>query len=471
MWGKRRKLYVFKWDEPNVFDPACAFAVFANQPYSLFFDSALDNHPLNTQSFICIHPFETIESKDRHITHSLGREENHFDGDPLAFVQNRLDALSKEIDYLDNTPFFSGGAAGYFGYDLARGLERLPSYAQDNPNMPDMIIGFYDQVIRHDHKSGETSFCMIARSRWEAKRRFTALKEQILQTEKPEPYEPNSYIDWIPARGDAEYRQDIRKVIEYIYAGDMYQACLSRRFSAALPESFDHYAHYCHLRAVNPAPFASYMNFGDIKLASASPERFLKLQDRKVETRPIKGTLKISFPASDLENSAKNRAENAMIVDLLRNDLSKVCTDFSVDVPALCGIETYEGLHHLVSVVTGELRADHDQTDLIKACFPGGSISGAPKVRAMEILEELEPHRRGPWCGSMGILGFNGNMDLNIAIRTIVHHGDQAHIQTGGGITAKSDANDELEETLLKAEKLFESFGGYFGTDEKRDAA
>ena len=472
MWGKRRKIYSFKWDESIDFDPAQAFAPFSSLPYSLFFDNARKDTHLGRDSYICINPFETLESKNGTLTLTQGNETKTFQGNPFTILQRRLDNLKNEIDGFDTLPYFCGGAAGYFGYDLARDIEKLPSISKDNEDMPDMIIGLYGQVIRHDHETGETVFYICANTKFEAKRRYSAIKEKILNSGAPESYSPpKEFINWTPSRGDAEYRQDIRKAIEYIYAGDIYQACLSRRFTARLPDDFDHYAHYLNLRKVNPAPFACYMNFGEIKLASASPERFLKLQNGQVETRPIKGTISSDRPASELQGSAKNMAENAMIVDLLRNDLSKVCTDFSVEVPSLCQVETYEGLHHLVSVITAELRADKTPCDLIKACFPGGSISGAPKVRAMEIIEELEPERRGPWCGSMGMIGLNNIMDLNIMIRTIIYDGHNAQIQTGGGITAKSDPNDELNETLLKAKKLFESFESNVKDKGKKSAA
>jgi para-aminobenzoate synthetase component 1 len=207
------------------------------------------------------------------------------------------------------------------------------------------------------------------------------------------------------------------------------------------------------------------MNFGPLKISSASPERFISVRDRAVETRPIKGTRpRMGDPAVDqlyrneLENSEKDRAENAMIVDLLRNDLSKVCEDHSVEVPALFALEDFASVHHLVSTVTGALRVDKTPADLLRACFPGGSITGCPKVRAMEIIEEQEPHRRGPYCGALGYLGFNGNMDTNIAIRTLVYTGDTVSFNTGSGIVADSDPAGEYEETFDKAESIFRSF-------------
>ncbi len=472
LWGKRRRIYSFKWDEDIAFDPARAFSPFSNAPYSLFFDSAQTNPETGQNSFICLSPFETIESKNGVVTLSQGAEVKTVKENPFRVLQRRLNDFKNSMSGFDKENYFQAGAAGYFGYDLARNIENLPAIATDNENIPDMIIGFYGQVIRHDHQTGETFFYICAETKLEASKVHTRLTEKILNAPAPGTYKPpDSFINWAPSRGDAEYRQDIRKVIEYIYAGDIYQACLSRRFTAKLPKEFDHYAHYLNLREINPAPFAGYMNFSDLKLASASPERFLKLSENKAETRPVKGTMSTDHLPMELQNSVKNRAENAMIVDLLRNDLSRVCADFSIDVPTLCGIETYENIHHLVSVVIGELRADKTLCDLIEACFPGGSISGAPKVRAMEIIEELEPERRGPWCGAMGMIGLNDSMDLNIMIRTIIYDGQNAQIQTGGGITAKSDPNDELNETLLKAEKLFESFGQNKTVTNKKSAA
>jgi para-aminobenzoate synthetase component 1 len=451
--GTKRQYFGFGWKGP---DPVTTFATIADIPYSLFFDSARPDHPLNRYSFICWQPFETIESKDGQITITNAEQKLSFHGDPFSAVQERLDLWFDGIAVDPQLPPFKGGAAGLFGYDLARDIETLPRIAKDNSSTPDMAIGLYDQVLAFDHETGNARLMILSSTRKEAQDKKQWIEERVAAHQDKAFTLPSMF--WDETRTEEGFRMDIRKVIEYIYAGDMFQANLTRRFTARVPDDFDSYAHYRILRDVNPAPFSSYMNFGSTKIACTSPERFLQVKGRQVETRPIKGTRPITSPPEELMNSEKDRAENAMIVDLLRNDLSRVCEDHSINVPTLCGLETYEGLHHLVSVVKGTLRADNTPLDLMRACFPGGSITGAPKVRAMEIIEELEPFRRGPYCGSLGYIGFDGMMDTNIVIRTLVYSGNEVQIQTGGGILAISDPQDELRETLVKASKLFESF-------------
>ncbi|PZP57235.1 MAG: aminodeoxychorismate synthase component I, partial [Micavibrio aeruginosavorus] len=272
---------------------------------------------------------------------------------------------------------------------------------------------------------------------------------------------------WSRQKTREEYKQDIQTVINYIHAGDVFQVNLAQKFTAELPDYFNPYAHYLHLRKVNPAPFSSFMRIDNIVLSSTSPERFLKVSGTSIETRPIKGTIADSEHPSVLLNSAKDRAENTMIVDLLRNDLSKVCEANSIQVPELCAIESYSGLHHLVSSVTGKLKKDKTSLDALSACFPGGSITGAPKIRAMEIIEELEPTCRGAYCGAIGYIGFDGTMDTNIAIRTLIYKDNQVSLSVGGGIVAASDLEAEYQETLVKARKIFESFENSVETPSK----
>ncbi len=264
----------------------------------------------------------------------------------------------------------------------------------------------------------------------------------------------------------AEYERAVGAVIERILAGDIFQANLAQRFEAPLPADFDHFGFYRRLRAVNPAPFAAYLDHMNFVLASASPERFLRVEGARVETRPIKGTrprfddaLVDMLQTKALSESRKDRAENVMIVDLLRNDLSRVCAPGSVKAPQLCELESFATVHHLVSTVTGELRQGLGPVDMLAAAFPGGSITGAPKLRAMEIITELEGHARGPYCGAIGYLGFNGTMDLNIVIRTAAFRGGSCVVQAGGGIVTASDPASEYVETLDKARRIFEAFG------------
>jgi para-aminobenzoate synthetase component I len=259
----------------------------------------------------------------------------------------------------------------------------------------------------------------------------------------------------------------VHRVIDYIDAGDVFQVNVSQCFNTKFPGNYSSMAVYEKLRQLNPAPFSAYLNFPSVTLLSSSPERFLQLSARYIETRPIKGTRKrVAGPiadqlmVNDLLTSEKDRAENIMIVDLLRNDISKVCDDYSVKVTKLCGIESYPTVHHLVSVITGQLKPEHDALDLLKATFPGGSITGAPKVRAMAIIAELEGTQRGPYCGSIGYIGFNGDMDTSITIRTFVIKGDEIYFQAGGGIVADSVPTAEYHEALTKAAALITTLVG-----------
>ncbi len=438
------------------------FAPLAQQPYSLLFDSADTEHELSRYSFIAFHPLETIESKNGKITVTNNQNQLSFDGQPFDIVKERLELYGLDRESNDNLPPFQGGAAGFFGYDLARSLENLPEETEDNPSMPDMAVGIYDQVFAYDHREKKGWFMVHAANEHEAKtRQLHFLKLTSASSLAGE----SNVEEWASSHTRDQYEQAVQRVIDYIYAGDVFQANMSQRFEAALPHNFNPYAHYMTLREINAAPFSTFMNFGSVKLASASPERFLFVKDRAVETRPIKGTQKRSleeavdqFYRNQLENSEKDRAENVMIVDLLRNDLSKTCEDHSIEVPQLCKLESFAKVHHLVSTIKGTLRADQSPVDLLQSCFPGGSITGTPKVRAMEIIEELEQKRRGPYCGSMGYIGFDGTMDTNVAIRTLVYDGASVSFNVGGGIVADSKPGDEYDETLTKAEAIFKSF-------------
>ncbi len=428
-------LIIKEWQGGNAVE---CFESIAEQPYALFLDSNMHCHALNNWSFICWNPTEIIETKNNVITHN-GKTIKETDF--FKFLDSRLQSynIQKDIDI----PFI-GGAAGYFGYDLGRQIETLPDLNDDDINAPDACIGIYTNVLAFDHQNNKA--WKIGNKEFPEKTKTSTL--------------PISEKNWKTNKSKSEYLNDIEKVIEYIKVGEIYQACLTRRFEADLPENFNNFTHYKKLRVENPAPFSAYMNFGDMQLVSSSPERFIKVENGMVETRPIKGTLPSSQPQEILEKSAKDRAENIMIVDLLRNDLSRVCDFHSVTVPTLCQLETFEGLHHLVSIVRGVLQKDKTAIDLLKACFPGGSISGAPKIRAMEIIEELEPTKRGPSFGAMGYIDFNGDIDTNIIIRTLIYKNNKAYLQTGSGIVSDSIPENELKESLDKASKIFESFKG-----------
>jgi para-aminobenzoate synthetase component I len=453
-------------EEIDYGDPLPVFARFAGLPGAIFLDSALTSATVGRYSFIAAEPFLTLKSRDGQIDDG----ERRFCADPFAVLAEHLARYRTEPE--PALPPFQTGAAGYFAYDLARHLERLPAHRIDDQPMPDLLLGFYDWTIAFDHAerralvmaSGHPASDDAAR-RERAKARLAWVGRRLAEPVTL----PSANLVALP-RPDldrARHEAGVRRIIDYILAGDIYQANLTQRFSATLPPEADPFSLYCALRRRNPAPFAAYLRHGDLAVVSASPERFLKLRNGRVETRPIKGTRpRGATPAEDralgeeLLASEKDRAENLMIVDLLRNDLSRVCRDHSVEVPVLFGLESFATVHHLVSVVTGQLAPGKAAVDLLRAAFPGGSITGAPKIRAMEIIAELEPTRRGVYCGSVGYIGFDGAMDTSIVIRTMLIRSRQLTFQVGGGIVADSDPAAEYDECLAKAAALIDTLSG-----------
>lgn len=441
-------------------DPFAAFRRFADLPGAVFLDSALAGAPAGRYSFIAADPFLTLSSRDGRIT----RGDRSWEGDPFAALDDLLGRY--RIEAHPGLPPFQGGVAGWFAYDLGRHLERLPAHGIDDQPVADLMLGCYDVVLAFDHEarrgwaiSSGLPQSGAARPARAAARLAWAL-DRLSRTEPPLPAMPALPAP-IPDIDRATMMAMVARTVDYIYAGDIYQANITQRFQVKLPDRFEPLSLYARLRAGNPAPFAAFLRFGDTAIVSASPERFLRLARGKVETRPIKGTRpRGRTPVEDrtlaeaLAASAKDRAENLMIVDLLRNDLSRVCEPHSVDVPSLFAVESFATVHHLVSTVIGKLEAGRNAVDLLRATFPGGSITGAPKIRAMEIIAQLERGRRGPYCGSIGYIGFDGAMDTSIVIRTIICAGGTASFQVGGGIVADSDPAAEYQETLDKARAL-----------------
>lgn len=460
-------IYQFELDAS--FDALSVFLKLQAYPYSLFLDSADQDHPDSRYSFAAAFPVETIEGKDGayFVRNHNGQQRIEAEGGPLHLLRSRLHYHNALQARAVDGPPFQGGAAGFFGYDLARAFEHLPEKAQNNVNMPDIIIGIYDRVYAYDHALGRGGLYIHASDEAEANEKYHDFLQHMDKAGEVPSYAPFK-PGWRSNFSREGYENMVQKTIDYIRAGDIFQANISQRFEADLPKDFDPFSHYLALREVNPAPFAGYFNAGDVIISSASPERFVTVRGDDVETKPIKGTrphIK-DDPEQDqmhraaLENSEKDRAENVMIVDLLRNDLSKCCLPEYVTVTDLCALETFASVHHLVSTIQGRLRPDHDAFDVLQGCFPGGSITGAPKIRAMEIIDELEPTRRGPYCGAMGYIGFDGTMDTNILIRTLVFEGRGVSFQVGGGIVVDSNPSEEYEETLTKAHGLFKSFSG-----------
>jgi para-aminobenzoate synthetase component I len=444
-------------------DPAKIFSNISSEKWAILLESSKIANSLGQFSFIVSDPFLTLESKEG----NLIQDGRLTQADPWQALQTHLKKYT--LPKIHELPPLQGGAVGYFSYDLCHSLEKLPRPAKNDLQFSDMMVGFYDTVIAFDHlkkrawiiSSGfpETDDTKRAKR---AKERCAHFLEKI--TRNALNFEQNAICkeeDIESNFSETKYLNAVQKAIDYIKAGDIFEVNLSQRFSAKLPMNLKPFQLYLRLREFNAAPFAAYLNLGDTVIASASPERFLKLNDRFVETRPIKGTRPRGASKEEdqklkeeLRMSEKDHAENVMIVDLLRNDLSKVCKDESVHVPQLCEIESYATVHHLVSVVQAELRDIYTAVDLLKACFPGGSITGAPKIRAMEIIAEIEPVHRGPYCGSLGYISFSGDMDTSIIIRTFLIKNEMITFQAGGAIVADSSPNDEYHETLNKASAL-----------------
>ena len=461
----------------EVFTPlnaAEAFELFHQRPFSFFLDSGMDPENLGRYSFIGSDPFLVLKSRGNEIAFLDPKEGESKRGNPFE----ALDELLKEytIEPCPSPTPFVGGVAGYFSYDLCHFIERLPSTAVDDLQLPECYLAFYDLVLTFDHLEGKTYIASSGFPEQEeekrlkrAAERLQEVKERLLTRPSPPTKEPipsrNNRALGITLRSNfsrQEYLKAVEAAREHIAAGDIFQVNLSQRFEAGVP--IPPYELYRHLRHINPAPFAAYLNLDEVTVLSASPERFLKLRGDLVETRPMKGTRPRGNSASEdealareLQNSIKDKAENVMIVDLERNDLGKVCRFGTVQVRELWTLEKYATVFQLTSTVEGRLRQGENRIDLLKACFPGGSITGAPKVRAMEIIDELEPTKRSIYTGSIGYLSFSGEMDLNIVIRTILVKNEKAYLQVGGGIVYDSAPEAEYQETLDKAKALFQA--------------
>jgi para-aminobenzoate synthetase component I len=436
---------------PYIEDTAALFESVADLPWAVFLDSGGHQLTQSRYDIIAAEPCTTLTTRGN-LTEIRGETTELSRGDPLELLRRHL-----AIDPADAGDLpFCGGALGYFAYDLARRFERLPARADDGEKMPEMAVGIYDWAVVVDHLERRSWLVGQGRDpetdwKWDGlMARFSA--PGIERARKP--FRITAPLASNLSR--AAYAERFRRVIDYIHSGDCYQINLAQRFAA--PAAGDPWLAYQALRIINPAPYSAFLNTPYGAVLSASPERFLKVDRGRVETRPIKGTRpRAGHPrldaglAAELQASAKDRAENVMIVDLLRNDLSKNCALGSVAVPKLFEVESFATVHHLVSTVTGTLRGDRDALDLLRGTFPGGSITGAPKLRAMQIIEELEPQRRGIYCGAIGYIGGDGNMDLNIAIRTLVYSHGMIRFSAGGGIVADSRLEDEYQETFDKA--------------------
>ena len=432
-------------------DSAPLFEAIADAPWAVFLDGGQHHPGQSRYDILAARPYVRLVTRGALTEIHSDRIELSRE-DPFTLVRRFV----KPEPTCGGVLPFSGGAIGYFAYDLARRIERLPVVARDAERIPDMAVGIYDWAVVVDH--GERRSWLVGQGRdpdtdiqWDS---LVALFSNAAPERSRKPFRITSPV--VSNMTHADYARAFDRIKGYIDEGDCYQVNLAQRFSAQA--TGDPWLAYQALRVLNPAPYSAYLSTPYAQVLSASPERFLSVVDGRVETKPIKGTRPRAGHArldaeraEALRTSGKDRAENVMIVDLLRNDLSKTCRLDSVKVPRLFDVESFATVHHLVSTVTGELAAHRDVIDLLRGAFPGGSITGAPKMRAMQIIEELEPQRRGVYCGAIGYLGYDGTMDLNIAIRTLVLARGEIRFWAGGGIVADSQLEDEYQETFDKA--------------------
>jgi para-aminobenzoate synthetase component 1 len=470
------------WNDPE--PPVAMFDRLPPEPFRFLLESQGGPADISRWSFLGHRPFMRFQSRGRTLTLWEAGVTRQWEGDPLAAMETLL--AQHAVAATPGQPPFAGGAVGYFSYDLGRQIERLPDTAQDDLQLPELHLAFYDHLIAVDHHQQRGYLIALPLPGREAQ--STRAAQELIDLVRNSPPSPgrglrlHSAQDARSGEGVSSnftrpaYYQAVERALDYIRAGHIYQANISQRFTSPMngvAESL-----YRRLRAANPAPFAAFLDLGGFQIVSASPERFLSVEpeSRRVETRPIKGTRPRGKTPGDDERlkaellaSEKDAAELVMIVDLERNDLGRVCEFGSVRVPdpstrfasghGIRRIEAYPTVWHTVAVVEGRLRPNLTRAGLLRATFPGGSITGAPKIRAMQIIEELEGLRRHVYCGAIGYLGFDGTMDLNIAIRTITVMNGQAYFHAGGGIVADSQPGDEYDETLHKARALAKALG------------
>lgn len=440
-------------------------AAFGRRPHGFLLDSALPANGLGRFVFAGSDPFLLFRVEAGHwCIFRDGRVVEEGRGGALE----RLQALhaAHRLTRTEDMPPFVGGAVGFLGYEFGAEIEQVRTLAPCEPGRPDLEFGFYDAGVVIDTLDGRA----LAFASGVGGREPSALLEELAvrlatavavdETQAAQALEPP-----VSDQGPVGFMAGVGRIRDYIASGDVYQVNLAHRYETELEGDLP--GLYLRLRRRSPAPYGAYLNFGDMHALSVSPERFMSLRGGRVRTRPIKGTRPRGADAAEdarlraeLEASAKDKAELLMIVDLERNDLGRVCEPGSVRVDELYTVEAHPTVWHLVSEVSGRLSRGRDVFDLLRAAFPGGSITGAPKIRAMQIIAELEPHRRGLYCGSIGWLGFDGDAELNIAIRTIVEHRGRAFYHVGGGITWDSVPHEEYAETQAKARALREALNG-----------
>ncbi len=426
-------------------------------PWAMLLHSGAAQHQHNRFDILVADPLITLTTRGGLTQIEKNGVEQCRQDDPFALLEEQLTACGLHAESSPDFPFL-GGALGLFGYDLGRRVEDLPQIAISDIELSDMAVGIYDWALIADHHLQRlTLIChgdISARLRW--------LDEHQKIRSASAPFRLNA--PWQANMSREEYGQKFRQIQEYIRDGDCYQINLAQRFSTQYDG--DEWQAFLRLNQANRAPFSAFLRLPQNTVLSLSPERFIWLKENQIQTRPIKGTLpRCEDPTEDarqaerLAGSEKDRAENLMIVDLLRNDIGRVAVPGSVRVPELFVVEPFPAVHHLVSTITAQLPQECHPATLLRACFPGGSITGAPKVRAMEIIEELEPHRRNGYCGSIAYISFCGTMDSNITIRTLLTSQGKIHCWAGGGIVADSQEQAEYQETFDKIARILPQLG------------
>ncbi|RRC96756.1 aminodeoxychorismate synthase component I [Amphritea balenae] len=439
------------------------FEAIRHLPAPVYLDSGKPAGRYGRYDIMSADPAAQLSYSDNQTLISGNGEEQQLSGNPFSHLQTLFEQYQQRCPTpqqpeLTELPF-CGGILGYFSYDLGRSLETLPEQTQRDIDLPDMLVGIYSWALIIDHELKTTQ---LVTTPMHDKHQAQALLARFITpdlttTKANSEFALRSLFE--SNMSEAQYYDSLAKIADYIQAGDCYQVNFAQRFSADYEG--DAWAAYKLLREHAPTPYSAYIETTKGAILSLSPEQFLEVSGAKVTTKPIKGTRpRGDNPATDaqlklaLQDSEKDRSENLMIVDLMRNDISKVCQHGSVRVPKLFAVESYANVHHLVSTIVGQLDSSNTAIDLLEHSFPGGSITGAPKIRAMQIIDELEPNRRSIYCGSIGYLSFSGKLDTSITIRTLLCQNDKIHCWAGGGIVADSETADEYQETYNKVNNL-----------------
>ncbi len=452
--------------------PVSTYLKIRDKAYSYLLESADSGTKWGRYSFIGYKPYLTIISRDKEVELREGDQKKTLSdvSNPLL-VLRQISERFRQVTIRGLSPF-QGGLVGYFNYDVVRKWERLPGISPDENGMPESVFTFSRRLIIFDHLTHQIKVVAFAYLREDVDLKKTydqatqEVEETISELQSRLPHFPENdgvYVSHLESNFRKEdFKEKVRKAKDHIVAGDAIQVVLSQRFSGYV--SGDDFTLYRSLRSINPSPYMFYLNLGRIRLIGSSPEILVRLTHGKIELRPLAGTRpRGKTPERDLElekelmADPKERAEHIMLVDLGRNDVGRVAMPGSVNVPTLMEVERYSHVMHIVSSVEGLLKPDRDAFDLFMATFPAGTVSGAPKIRAMEIISELEPTPRGPYAGAVGYFGFNGNMDFCITIRTITVMDNKLSVQVGAGIVADSSPESEYEETLRKAGAMFKA--------------